>query len=170
MPEKISEPKKPSGLSRLIYRIPILIFRAHLGWILDTRFVLLIHKGRRSGLSHRTVLEIVRYDKKTGSCIVASGWGEKSDWCQNISVNPNITFQIKNKNEKGIAIQLTPEQSAQELYAYASQHPFAFRILARFMGYQLDGSDEDIHALGKLLPMFIFRPVSLAGEEGNGDQ
>jgi hypothetical protein len=33
------------------------------------------------------------------------------------------------------------------------------RELARFMGYRLDGSDDDIRALGRILPMFIFKPL-----------
>jgi deazaflavin-dependent oxidoreductase (nitroreductase family) len=159
MPEKIFDPKPPRGLSRIIFRLPILLFRGHLGWLLGHRFVMLTHKGRISGQLHQTVLEIVRYDNQTGACIVASGWGEKSDWVKNISKDPKIVFQIKNKITKGIAKRLSPEESAKELDAYARLHPIAFQELTRFMGYQLDGSGEDIRAMGEMIPMFLFTPV-----------
>jgi hypothetical protein len=46
------------------------------------------------------------------------------------------------------------------LFDYASRYKLALHELVRFMGYRLDGSDEDIRALGRILPMFIFRPLS----------
>jgi hypothetical protein len=39
-------------------------------------------------------------------------------------------------------------------------HPLAMRELAQFMGYRLDGADEDTLALGRMIPMFIFKPIS----------
>jgi deazaflavin-dependent oxidoreductase (nitroreductase family) len=160
MPEKISEPKLPRGLSRIAFRFPIWLYHAHLGWILGTRFVLLTHTGRKSGLPRQTVLEVVRYDKATGGCVVASGWGVKSDWFHNLTANPNITFQIRNKRMVGIAERLTPDEGAQALFEYARNYKLALRELARFMGYRLDGTDEDVRALGRILPMFIFKPSS----------
>jgi hypothetical protein len=75
MPEKISEPKLPRGLSRLACRLPIWLYRAGLGWVMGYRFRYLTHIGRKSGQPRHTVLEVVRYDKATSTCIVASGWG-----------------------------------------------------------------------------------------------
>lgn len=163
MPEKISEPKLPSGLARLAFRLPIWFYHAHLGWVLGRRFTLLTHIGRKSGLPRQTVLEVVRYDKTSGECIVASGWGMKSDWFHNISANPKIFFQIGNKCTAGIAQRLMPDAASQELVNYAHHYQFAFRELVRFMGYRMDGSDEDVSALGRLIPMFIFKPVEEIG-------
>ncbi len=154
MPEKISELKLPHGLSRLAFRLPIWLYRSHLGWLLGTRVVLLTHIGRKSGLSRQTVLEVVRYEKDTGACIVASGWGSKSDWVQNVTADPNISFQIRNKRSEGIAQRLSPEAAAEELLNYSHRHPSALRGLAAFMGYRLDGTDQDIRALGSMIPMF----------------
>jgi deazaflavin-dependent oxidoreductase (nitroreductase family) len=159
VPEKISEPKIPRGLSRLALRLPIWFYHAHLGWVLGTRFVLITHIGRKSGLPRQTVLEIVRYDRATGACVVASGWGVKSDWLKNVTVNPEIVYQVQNRCRTGIAKRLSPDDGAQELLEYARHYRLAFRELSRFMGYQMDGSDEDIRAMGRVLPMFIFNPV-----------
>jgi deazaflavin-dependent oxidoreductase (nitroreductase family) len=159
MPEKISEPKLPRGLSRLAFRLPIWLYRLHLGWILGERFVLLTHTGRKSGRVRQTVLEVVRYDKTSGACIVASGWGTKSDWFQNITANPKIAIQIRNKHSAAIAERLSPEAAAEELLDYAQRNPMALRELARFMGYQLDSTQEDIRQLGRMIPMFLFKPL-----------
>lgn len=159
MPEKIYEPKLPRGLARLAFRLPIWLYHAHLGWLMGTRFVLLTHTGRKTGLTRQTVVEVVRYDQATGVCIVASGWNTKSDWFRNIITNPKIVIQIRNKCSTAIAGRLSPEAGAQELLNYARRNKLAMRELARFMGYRLDGTEEDILALGRLLPMFIFKPI-----------
>jgi deazaflavin-dependent oxidoreductase (nitroreductase family) len=162
MPEKISEPKLPRGLARLAFRFPIWLYRLHLGWVLGQRFVLLTHTGRKSGLPRQTVLEVVRYEKATGTCVVASGWGEKSDWIHNISANPNIIFQVGNQRAEGIATRLSPEAGSQELFDYAHHYPWALQELSRFMGYRLDGSEQDVRALGRIIPMFMFTPHAVA--------
>jgi hypothetical protein len=58
----------------------------------------------------------------------------------------------------GLAERLDAETAGGELAAYARLHPVAWRELSNFMGYRLDGTEEDIVALGKLIAMFILRP------------
>jgi len=140
VPEKVFDQKLPRGLAKFAFRLPIGLFHAHLGWILGTRFVLLTHIGRKSGLSRQTILAIVRYDRSTGACIVASGWGVKSDWFQNVTANPNVIYQVQNRRVTGIAKRLSPDEGAQELLEYGRHYRLAFRELARFMGYQMDAS------------------------------
>jgi hypothetical protein len=102
---------------------------------------------------------VVRYDTDTGACIVASGWGGKSDWFRNVTANPIIVFQVRSKRSAGIAERLSPEAGARELLDYAHRHPLALRELAQFMGYRLDGTEADICALGQMIPMFLFKPI-----------
>lgn len=160
MAEKIRDTQPPRGLARLAFRFPIWLYRARLGGLLGERFVLLTHTGRKSGLPRQTVLEVVRYDRSTGSCVVASGWGTKSDWVQNVTANPKIVMQVRSRRTAAVAERLFPEAAADELVDYARRHPEAARLLARFMGYRLDGTPEDVHDLGRKLPMFIFKPIA----------
>jgi deazaflavin-dependent oxidoreductase (nitroreductase family) len=159
MPEKISEPKLPRGFLRLTFRFPIWLYHVHMGWLLGYRFVLLTHTGRKSGLLRQTVLEIVRYNKTNGDVIVASGWGKKSDWFQNVTMSPKIEICVRNKHSFAMAERLSPDAGARELLDYAHRYPLALRELAQFMGYRLDGTEEDICALGKMIPMFLFKPI-----------
>lgn len=161
MPSQYKELILPQGLVRLFFRAPIWLYHHRLGGLMGFRFVLLTHTGRKSGLQRQTVLEIVRYDPLTGSCIVASGWGNRSDWSQNILKEPQIIFQIKNRVTPGLAIRLSDDEAGRELVDYATRHPLAMQELARFMGYHLDGTQDDLMALGKLLPLFRFSPQSI---------
>lgn len=159
MLKKVRAIETPSGLARLAFRIPIRLYQAHLGWLFGNRFVLLTHTGRKSGLPRQTVLEIVRYDRITGACIVASGWDTRSDWFQNVTADPSIFIQVGNKRSPALSERISPEGAAQELVDYSCRHPMAFRELVRFMGYRIGGTEADIRALGRIVPMFLFKPM-----------
>jgi deazaflavin-dependent oxidoreductase (nitroreductase family) len=64
------------------------------GGILGGRFLLLEHIGRKSGRTRQTVLEVVGHDAESGRYVVASGWGTRSDWFQNVERGPRVTVQV----------------------------------------------------------------------------
>jgi len=159
MPEQFKKVRPPSGLARLGFRLPVWMYRVGLGGLLGKRFVCLTHTGRKSGQPRQTVLEIVRYEADSGACVVAAGFGDGSDWVRNLSRDPNIVFTIGRLRKNGLAEKLDAETAGYELATYARLHPLAWRELSNFMGYHLDGTEEDTLALGKLISMFILRPV-----------
>ena len=69
----------PTGASRLAFRLPIYLYRLDLGRLLGHRFLLLVHRGRKSGLLRETVLEVLLHDPATNESVVLSAWGEKAD-------------------------------------------------------------------------------------------
>ena len=79
---------RPTGALRLAFRPPIYLYRLGLGQLLGHRFMLLTHRGRRSGRVYQTALEVVRYDPSLRETVVASGWGERSDWYRNSRLIP----------------------------------------------------------------------------------
>jgi deazaflavin-dependent oxidoreductase (nitroreductase family) len=118
---------------------------------------LLTHTGRKSGLPRQTVLEVVRYDKATGACIVASGFGKGSDWVRNVKHDPHIHFIIGRIRHTGLAEGLDPQTAGRELAEYAHRHPLAWRELVQFMGYKVNGTENDILALGNMIPLYRFQ-------------
>jgi len=161
MPEKVRAVHPPRGLSRLAFRLPLLLYRLGLGGLLGKRFVCLTHTGRRSGKLRQAVLEVVRYDNATGACIVAAGFGEGSDWVRNLQHDPHITFTVGRLSRTGLAERLDAETAAHELVDYARRFPLAWRELSSILGYRLDGTEKDIRLLADMLPMFVFKPVSI---------
>jgi deazaflavin-dependent oxidoreductase (nitroreductase family) len=159
MPEKVKELEPPTGLARLALRAPIWIYRLGLGRLLGNRFLELTHIGRKSGLPRHTVLEVVRYDPASGTHYIAVGFGKHSDWYKNILANPHVEVRSGSGHFKAIAVQLSPEEAGEELVKYAHQHQTAFRELVHFMGYRVDGTDADTHALGQYLHMLALKPV-----------
>jgi len=158
MPEKISDPAPPRGLARLTFRLPIWLYHLHLGWLLGGRFLMLTHIGRKSGLPRHVVIEVVRHNRSTDAYYVASGWGEKSDWFRNVMKNPDVVVQSGTRKLNMKAQRLSPEAAEDEMLDYYHRHPAMLRELARVMGYRIDGTEEDVRALGRLVPMIEFNP------------
>ncbi|HBY92828.1 MAG: nitroreductase family deazaflavin-dependent oxidoreductase [Ardenticatenaceae bacterium] len=149
----------PRGPLRLAARLPLWLYRAHLGWLLGNRFLMLTHIGRRSGLPRQVVLEVVRYDNSTGTYIIASGWGEKSDWFRNIQKTPDVVVSAGRKRFEARAVRLPVEEAERELRDYARRHPLAFRELSGLMaGQRLRGTDEDFERLAQSVPLVALRP------------
>src|SRR5215472_17499272 len=94
MPTRISEAQRPHGVARLLLRLPIWLYRFHLGWLLGNRFLLLTHTGRKSGLPRQAVLEVLQYDKARAAYCVASPWSETPDWFLNVEKTPEVIINV----------------------------------------------------------------------------
>jgi deazaflavin-dependent oxidoreductase (nitroreductase family) len=153
---------KPSGILRLALRLPIYLYRLNLGGLFGHRGLLLIHRGRRSGLLRETVLEVVRYTPATKESVVLSGWGERADWYRNIKVSP--AMEVRTGTERYVPKQrfLAPEENHAIIADYERRHPLAFRIFARAFGYPVDETDAMRREFASSLRVVAFRPKEVA--------
>jgi len=135
-----------SPLQRALFRAPLLVYRLGLGALLGSRFVLLTHVGRRSGLPRQTVLEVV--GREDGSYLVASGYGGRAQWFRNITAQPRVRFQVGRHRFEGRAEPLPPAESGHKLATYARQHPRTAAALMRMIGHDVDGSAAEYERLG----------------------
>jgi deazaflavin-dependent oxidoreductase (nitroreductase family) len=149
---------KPTGASRLAFRLPIYLYRLNLGWLLGHRFLLLVHRGRRSGLLHETVLEVLRHDPATRESVALAAWGEKADWYRNIELTP--VLEVRTSSERYVPEQrfLVPEENHTVLVDYARRHPLAFQIFARVFGYPLGGTEAARGEVASSLRLMAFHP------------
>ena len=69
---------------RWLANAPRWFYRLGLGWLFGHRMVQITHRGRKSGVLRRTVLEVLHYDPQTREVLVVSGWEGKTDWYRNI--------------------------------------------------------------------------------------
>lgn len=160
---KLADDHLPRGWLRWLLRLPVWLYRARLGWLLGKRFLLLTHTGRKTGLPRRTVLEVVQYDAATRTFIVASGWGEKSSWFQNIQAHPEVEVASGGLRFEACGEQLPVEQAEQVLTEYARRHPVAFRWLAPLMaGERQNSVAENIRAMAQTIPLVALRPRPVA--------
>jgi deazaflavin-dependent oxidoreductase (nitroreductase family) len=149
----------PTGLSRLLFRIPIYVYRLGLGWLFGDRLMLLNHIGRVSGKQRATVLEVVTHDPADESFVVASGWGPTAAWYRNVIHTPDVSIQVGRQTIPVTAVRIPEEEGADTFAKYAAQHRTAAKhLLPRLMGFAVDGSDADFRAVGKRMPFIRFIP------------
>jgi deazaflavin-dependent oxidoreductase (nitroreductase family) len=159
----------PGGLLRLAMRFPILLYRLHLGWILGGRFLLLEHRGRRSGLLRQVVIEVVDHDAGRGSYVVAAAWGRKADWYKNISADPKVHITVGSLRLAAEARTLSKDDARRHLETYAIEHPMAFRELGSLLAGLTPGNPADtIDSFVELMPLVEFTPFALDPHEQNG--
>ncbi len=140
---------KPTGLLRRLLKIPNLLYRWRLGWLLGHRFLMLTHIGRKSGLPRQTVVEVTNHDRVHDIYTVASGWGAQADWYKNLRAHPQTTIQV---GERRLAVEanlLSAEESGEEMVRYARRYPMVAKELVSILGYRLRGGEESYRAFGR---------------------
>lgn len=151
----------PGRLQRLAFRLPLLLYRFRLGALLGSRVLLLEHTGRRTGVTRRTVLEVVEHDPAgAGSYLVASGFGDAADWYRNLLAGPAATVTVGSRRLAVTAHPLAPAEAGAAMVRYAGRHPRAARQLSRFLGHRIDGGEAGYRAVGEAMPFvrLLVRP------------
>jgi deazaflavin-dependent oxidoreductase (nitroreductase family) len=148
----------PTGLSRLLFRIPIHLYRMKLGFLLGGRFMLINHVGRVSGKPRQVVVEVVNHDAVEGGYVAASGFGRDAAWYRNLRQTPDTTIQVGRRTIPVTATFLSSEEGAGLMARYGQRHPRAAKALSRLMGFSVDGSEADFRAVGERVPFVRFIP------------
>jgi deazaflavin-dependent oxidoreductase (nitroreductase family) len=149
----------PTGISRVLFRAPIYLYRVGLGWLFGNRILLLHHIGRVSGKQRHVILEVVEHDRTDDSFVVASGWGPSAAWYRNVLHTPDVSIQVGRRTLPVTAVPLTKDEGADVFARYASRHRAAARyLLPRVLGFSVDGSEADFRAVGQQLPFVRLVP------------
>ena len=115
--------------TRRLVRAPIWLYRARLGWLLGSRMLMLEHRGRRSGLARYVCLEVV--DRPAPDrLLIASGFGARADWYQNLEADPSCRVSIGTLHRIPASARfLTSDEAAQVITRYQRAHPRAWEQL-----------------------------------------
>lgn len=150
-PQPIPYPDNP--LVKRIYRMPILLYRLGLGFLIGKYILILTTYGRKTGKLRRTPVE---YYQHKGRIFVMSGFGTRPDWYKNLQANPQAGLTIK--DQRLCARARTPETEAEwdGLIAYLKASPVT-QLSAPGIMEKLDnpGVRDEI----KKWPMLTFDPL-----------
>lgn len=158
----IKNPKPPTGLNALLFRLPIQVYRLRLGWLLGSRFLRLTHTGRVSGKKRDVVIEVVGRDED--AYYACSGFGTRADWYRNVLATPEVTIQVGRHQARATALPLGADDGERIMARYATQHPKVATRLCRIMGFAVDGTEADFRAVGRSVPFLRFVPESPIGD------
>jgi deazaflavin-dependent oxidoreductase (nitroreductase family) len=154
--------RQPKGILRALFRMPIWLYHAHLGWLLGKRFLMLTHIGRKSGHLRHTILEVVSHEEGTGAYFVAAGWKSKADWFKNIQVNDAVQFTVGTRTLPAKAQIMDPSEAGGIYLDYARRHHTSFRELSRLMmGETLEPNQADCSKMALAIPLVKLNPLQI---------
>lgn len=148
--------QKPSGLFKHFLHAPTWLYRWHLGFVMGKRFVMIEHRGRKSDILYRTVLEVAGRYPDTNEWIVTSGTGSKADWYRNLEAGKLDSVWIGSQRHEASTRFLEAEKAATVFHDYEIAHPKAAVKLMSSMGVEHDGTDEGRIEMMRRIPMVSF--------------
>lgn len=151
--------KKEKAPSLLIpvFKLPLVLYRLRLGWILGRRFLQITHVGRRSGKNYRTILAMLRFDEKTQEMYAVSAW-KGSDWYYNIQASPALLVETGFVHYVPAQRTLSAEEITSTFMEYRKKHPVFSRMICRIPGWKWDSTYEEFLALARTLHGVAFMP------------
>lgn len=129
----------PTPLGRFVLRMPLTLFRLGLGDVLNLlRLMILTTRGRKSGEARYAAVEYRRHGSKI---YVVSGWGERTDWFQNLLVDPLVTLQLGREKVSALADKVTdPAEAARALQLFRQSAPARYdAVLGRLIEDEISG-------------------------------
>ena len=148
--------KAPSFMVPL-FKLPVVLYRLNLGWVLGRRFMQLTHVGRLTGKVRRTILAVLKFDEKTKEILAVSAW-KGSDWYYNIQAAPAL--QVETGFVRYVPAQriLSPEEITTAFMEYRKRHPIFSRMICRIPGWKWDSTNEEFLELARTLHGVAFAP------------
>jgi deazaflavin-dependent oxidoreductase (nitroreductase family) len=104
-PSPRAEERLRQGL-RYFNRFMVLMFRLGLGWWCQPwprvtgQILVLVHQGRKTGLTRRTPLNFAMID---GDLYVTAGFGAAADWYRNVRADPHVEVWLPDEWWEAVA-------------------------------------------------------------------
>jgi deazaflavin-dependent oxidoreductase (nitroreductase family) len=150
---------RPGVLLKLGFRVPVWIYRAHLGFVFGGRIFIITHHGRKSGKRYLSGLEVLT--RREGELLVFSAWGRRADWFRNIEAGGVDGLWDGRKRYRGAAFRvLEPDEAYQVLATYERDHAGAARQTLPRMQGGYDFGDEARRRLAESSTLIAFRPTA----------
>ncbi len=149
--------KKAPSLLIPMFKLPLVLYRFRLGWVLGKRFMQITHVGRRSGKTYKSVLAVLKFDEKTNEIYAVSAW-KGSDWYYNIQASPALQVETGFIHYAPAQRMLSAEEITDAFMEYKKQHPIFSRMVCRIPDWKWDSSYEEFLTLARTLRGVAFMP------------
>ena len=142
--------------------LPQAIYAAGAGRVLGHRFLLLVHRGRRSGRDHRTVLEVIEWRPAEREAIVMSGFGPRAQWLRNVAAAGGAAeIELAGARERARVRVLDRDEAIAVLAGYERRNrviaTILRHVLSRLAGFRYDGSPAARARVVETLPLGAFQ-------------
>lgn len=150
--------RKPGLMALTVFRLMPAMYRLRLGRFFGHTFLLLSHRGRKSGRVYQTALKVLGYDRATGEVIVLSVYGAATDWMRNIEAGPAVLIQTAGRRYVPSQRLLTVDEAFAAAVQFRAQHPRQLRLFSLVMGWGSLASDASMREFVRKRPFVAFAP------------
>ena len=142
-------------------RMPLLYWRLGLKPLLVRsrlfHMLVLTTKGRKSGRARHTMLVHSVLD---GRIYIGAGWGERTQWYQNILADPQVTVQTRGPAFGAVARLITDDGELRRLYWQAREKTPLWMWKRSLASWDIRDEAEDFVAKKDRIPFLRLDPLS----------
>jgi len=140
-------------------RMPRPLYHRGLGRLLGHTFLLIAHRGRRSGKRHETVAMALGYDPGTCEAVVCSVWGQNTEWMRNLRAHPALEIQIGRERYVPEQHFLSEDEAVAVGIEFRRRHPLRLHLFATILGWGDVSSEQAMREFVRTRPFVAFRPA-----------
>ncbi len=145
-------------------RTPAVLDRPGTRWMLKglspAPIVVLTHRGRRSGKTYRTPVEVIARDDQVGEIVVSPMWGERSHWYRNVIAGGLVEASRDGEPQEMAWRRLSDDEKREAIAAYRREHPLYSRVILRML-VSVHGLEGDpAEAVARAIPMLALYRAS----------
>jgi deazaflavin-dependent oxidoreductase (nitroreductase family) len=130
--------RQPGRLALWVFRLPLPLYRAGLGWLfLGHTFLVLTHVGRRTGKPYAAAAMVLAEDRTTGEAAICAVWGPHTDWILNLRARPAVQVQIGRTSFVPRHRFLANGEAFAVADGFRRRHPWRVRLISRVLGVDL---------------------------------
>ena len=155
-------------IGRLL-RAPAVLDRPGLRWMLKglspAPIVVLTHRGRRTGRSYRTPVEVIAEDGERGEIVVSPMWGEQSQWYRNVVAGSSVEVSRDGESETREWRRLSDAEKREALASYRREHPVYSRVILRMLVSAHGLGGDPAEAVAEAIPMLALASMPLTATD-----
>jgi deazaflavin-dependent oxidoreductase (nitroreductase family) len=151
--------RQPGRIALWFMGLPRPLYHHRAGWLLGHTFLLIIHRGRKSGMRRETVAMALTFDVDTREAVVCSAWGPNTEWIRNLRAHPALEIQIGHESYTPEQHFLSEEEAIAVAVAFRHGHPHRLRLFSTILGWGDLSSDTAVRDFVRSRPFVSFRPA-----------
>ena len=150
--------RRPGRLALAAMRIPRPLYHRGWGRLLGHTFLLITHRGRKTGKRRETVAMALTYDPETRETIVCSAWGPDTEWIRNLRAHPALQIEIGGDSYEPVQRFLTEDEAVAVAVGFRDRHPWRLRLFSKILGWGDLATEAAVRELVRGRPFVAFRP------------
>ena len=147
---------------------PVWLYERGFGPLFGSRLVVLVHRGRKTGIERRTTLEVLEHRRVAGEYRVLSAWGRTSDWYRNLAASPPIALLVGRSRYRVTHRVLAATEAAAAVRGHLTAYPRVSARLTPELMAALPRGDAALAAELENTAVVAFRPIADTAVGGVG--